>query len=371
MKTVCNLNSCAGCMLCAEVCASRAIRIKDELEYYNAYIDEDKCISCGLCHKMCQKNHIPQKINPIGCYEGWANKNCVRLYSSSGGIASELAISFIKYGGYVCSCSFIDGEFGFLITSNLNDIKKMAGSKYVKSNPKGIYSKVKSILKNEGKVLFIALPCQIAAMKNYIPPQYQDNLYLVDLICHGTPSPSILELYLREKEIELSEIQAIEFRHKSSFSLKSIPNEIKTVTDQDEYTMGFLTGLFYTDNCYTCDYACLERCSDLTLGDSWGSLLSRTEKKQGISLVLVQTEKGKELLRLSEVKLMETDIKRAVAANKQLNHPSMKNPKRNFFFSQIRKGRNFTKTVWFSVPKQVLKHFIKTVLTKLHILGGG
>ena len=77
--------------------------------------------------------------------------------------------------------------------------QKFVGSKYVKSNPIGIYSKIEEHLKAKEKVLFIGLPCQVAGLKNYIKrldKSFQDNLYTVDLICHGTPSPRLLEQFL-------------------------------------------------------------------------------------------------------------------------------------------------------------------------------
>ena len=52
--------------------------------------------------------------------------------------------------------------------------------------------------------------------------------------------------------------------------------------------MAFLCSLMYTDNCYECKYAKLERVSDLTIGDAWGTELTE-EMKQGVSLALSQT----------------------------------------------------------------------------------
>lgn len=87
--------------------------------------------------------------------------------SSSGGVALAIISSFIQNGGYVASCLFKDGEFIFELTNDLEMSKKFAGSKYVKSNPNGIYLKIKERLKTD-KVLFIGLPCQVAAVNNYI-----------------------------------------------------------------------------------------------------------------------------------------------------------------------------------------------------------
>lgn len=71
------------------------------------------------------------------------------------------AISFF----IVCSCTFLEGDFVFKAVSTEEEVECFRGSKYVKSNPKGIYRKVKKLLQEKNKVLFIGLPCQIAAVE--------------------------------------------------------------------------------------------------------------------------------------------------------------------------------------------------------------
>lgn len=92
----------------------------------------------------------------------------------------------------------------------------------------------------------------------------------------------------------------------------------------DKYTIAFLNALTYTENCYECDYAKLQRVSDLTLGDSWGSNLPMDEQKKGVSLALCQTEKGVQLLKKAEVALLTVELERAVENNHQLDHPSVR-----------------------------------------------
>ena len=66
-----------------------------------------------------------------------------------------------------------------------------------------------------------------------------------------------------------------------------------------EYFTGFLSGLFMRESCYQCPYASLERAGDITLGDFWGYQKTRPELRhdEGLSLILVNTEKGKRLFR--------------------------------------------------------------------------
>lgn len=48
----------------------------------------------------------------------------------------------------------------------------------------------------------------------------------------------------------------------------------------DKYTLAFLNSINYTENCYNCQYAKIERVSDLTIGDSWGVIYAMKRKER-------------------------------------------------------------------------------------------
>lgn len=368
MNTVCELNKCNGCMACSSICPKNCITIADSINAMNAEIDESVCINCKLCEKTCPNITKPEKMSPIEWKQGWAGKD-IRSKSTSGGAASAIIKSFIQSGGYVASCLFKNGEFVFELTNDLEVAKRFAGSKYVKSNPEGIYKKVQERLKTD-KVLFIGLPCQVAALKNYI--KNQDNLYTVDLICHGTPSVKLLDQYLDEKGYNLKELKDVKFRTKVDMGLSVDGERIYLSRVTDDYLCAFLESIDYTENCYSCQFASLERVSDITLGDSWGTEY-KDEEKNGISLVLIQSEKGRELVDRSGLELKDVDLDNAVACNHQLSHPSIVSPKRDKFLNLIKTGKSFKIATFSVLPKMVIKQNIKLVLIKLHLMktGGG
>lgn len=369
MNMVCSINMCAGCMLCADVCPQQAITIRKSVVAYSAIIDTNKCCNCGLCHKICQANFQPQFREPIFWTQGWAKDENIRYRSSSGGFAAALEISFILNGGIVYSCTYKDGEFCFARASTVEEVSKFAGSKYVKSNPSGVYKEIRYQIRMGSKVLFVGLPCQVAAVLNYCGES--ENLYTVDLICHGTPSPDLLFMYLKDNRISKEDVRSISFRSKTGFQLN--PNEISITYPRilDFYTDAFLKGTTYTENCYFCNYARIERVSDITLGDSWGSELSKTEQMKGISLALVQSQKGMMLIQSAELCLKNVSIETAVSNNHQLKHPSIMNADRKVFFSGIKKGNSFSLAYRRTFPKQYIKDKIKLLMIKLHLLGGG
>lgn len=369
MNTVCEINKCNGCMACVASCPKHCITMVDSIHSINAQIDESLCIHCNRCEVVCPNINETLKNAPIGFKQGWADSE-IRRNSSSGGAASAIITSFIQSGGYVASCLFKSGSFIFEITNDLETAKRFAGSKYVKSNPEGIYEKIREKLITN-KVLFIGLPCQVAGVLNFVGKTLQDNLYTIDLICHGTPSPQLLDIFLNQYGIKLSDLSDIQFRSKNIFQLKENAKYIGIKGTMDNYSIGFLNSLFYTENCYSCQYAKLERISDITLGDSWGTKLPQTEKKQGISLILCQTQKGEELLRLSNLQLCDVDLSGAIKHNHQLEHPSIKPHIRDAFFQELNSEKSFNELIRKFYPKQCLKQFIKGILIKIKLYGGG
>lgn len=370
MKTVCKLNKCTGCMACVDICPKGAIKIRDTLSAFHAVIDEEKCIGCNACHNVCQVNHCVKALTPIKWLQGWIEDNEIRKKCSSGGVATAISKGFIEAGGVVCSCTFKNGKFIFEFAESVDELKKFVGSKYVKSDPSGVYKEIENRLMQEEKVLFIGLPCQVAALKNFVGDRLMDNLFTVDLICHGTPSSKLLDIFLKQYDLTLSEIKDIKFRTKAKFQIYSDYKGIITNGVSDRYSIAFLNALVYTDNCYSCLYARKERVSDVTLGDSWGSELTMDEQKKGISLVLKQTEKGDTLLKMARIHIEKVDINKAIANNHQLSHPSIKPKGRDKFFNNL-EDNAFNNLVFRQLPKQCFRQMVKQILIRIKILPGG
>lgn len=370
MERICKEKMCSGCMACADACPKSAIEVEPGADCYRPIINQAKCIDCGKCVSVCQQLNPSAANEPIAWYQGWDANADSRSTSSSGGLASAIARGFISHGGLVCACEFVNGSFVFGIADSVEDISRFKGSKYVKSNPSGTYEKVRALLKEGRKVLFVGLPCQVSAMKKSISPSLAKGLYTVDLICHGTPSPQILSAYLHERGIEVSELDSIAFRTKGSFQLKENDCFIDTPGVVDSYSMAFLAGLDYTENCYSCSYASTRRVADISLGDSWGTELV-DEAAEGISLVLCQSEKGQELLEWAGASLRDVDVDVAIQNNGQLRAPSRKPASRDTFLLLFDEGIPLSSIVRRCLPKAYYRQCLKRILLKTGLLKRG
>lgn len=364
--TVCDSGACTACMACFDSCQFGAISVEDTLEKRRAVIDPKKCVECGACRRMCPQLNPVELREPIKWWQGWATDPKERAESSSGGVATAISRAFLARGGMVCSCAQTGGSFKFLLTDMMPDIEKARGSKYVKTNPQGVFKSVRDALRAGREVLFVGLPCQVAAMRNYTG-KFSERLYTVDLICHGTPSPELLSRFLGEHNKVLNEELILDFRKKAQFQLRYRGAETGMFGRiMDRYTIAFLEGMSYTDNCYSCRYAQVRRASDVTLGDSWGTELAE-EKAGGVSLMLVQTEKGKQLLELADVTLSPVDERRALESNGQLSAPSKKSAGRVIFFNALAEGKTVDDAVFKAAPRTCIKRSVKSVI-KSHVL---
>ena len=364
MKTICNSSFCTGCGACVNVCPRNAIIKKNSLFFNEMSIDEDKCVNCKRCFNVCPNNILADKRRPISVKQGWAANDHVRSLASSGGVETQIALYFQDNYGIVFCCSHKNQNYDFIKCESTDDILSASGSKYVKSSISAHIKDIIDILRSGKNVLLIALPCQIAAVLNAakILNVDVDNLYTIDLICHGAPKQDLLCRFLKENNFIKTEFDNISFRKKAYFSLSVNGKFIKPKGVKDRYTAAFLSGLIYEENCYSCRYASFDRISDITLGDSWGSDLEQSELDKGISLILLQSKKGEELLRCAGVITKDVDINKAVKFNKQLSSPSNMPAERKDFIRNINKGEKFNTAMFKAYPIPTIKAKIKEII---------
>lgn len=237
-------------------------------------IDESKCITCGLCLKVCPtlQEKRQNAAEPV-CYAAQA-PDSIRSVSSSGGVFTLIAEEIINRGGSVCGAAFReDWSVHHIIINNKEDLAKLRGSKYVQSDTEDCYKRIKALLREKRWVLFSGTPCQVAGLYTYLGKDY-DTLLTVDIFCHGSPSPGVWKRYLREN-YKLDDIVNVNFRDKTaigwSCSHVAITKRDGTKDVCNNYTKWFHHDVIMRLSCQDCKFNKLPRPGDISVGDWWGN----------------------------------------------------------------------------------------------------
>lgn len=310
---------CCGCGACAASCPVNAIVMKaDEAGFMFPNVDPLICLNCGRCIKACAFHDAP-KARPMEVYAATNASLQDCLLSSSGGIFPAAARLILNKGGVVfgASLEFLDGHrlLKHCAASTEMELSKLRGSKYAQSDLTGCFQQVKKQLDSGKKVLFSGTPCQISALKRYVG-KGNDNLYTIDIICHGVPNQKIFYSYLDtlSKRIQCS-IEQFSFRDKHNswghcigINYRDVNGKRKhrvIASQLSSYYYLFLKGLLSRESCHQCPFAGKERVGDLTLGDYWGVEKEHPEylkenggkfnQKYGVSVVLINSSKGQQL----------------------------------------------------------------------------
>lgn len=341
MIQVCPSNRCTGCAACANICPKQCIKMIEDsrLGHFIPDIDQQNCVDCGLCQKTCPQNSESDCRTPLQCFAAWEKDEVSYRTSSSGGAASAFSKKILQEGGVVYGCAVQQGIVKHIRVVEEKDLTLLKGSKYVQSLIEELLLvQVKKDLQQGLSVLFIGTPCQVDGVKSFLKKKYYENLYLVDIVCHGVPSQNCLNSHLKAQVSNEKNITSFSFRENNEWKLR-VYEQSKIIYSssvmKDLYFFGFLRALFYKDSCYRCKYAKKERISDITIGDFWGigSLNIPEKPKSGLSLILVNSEQGRILLnKVSEsFYIEERSVDEAVAGNKQLRFPSHKHFARGLF----------------------------------------
>lgn len=311
---ICPHNECTGCYACVSACKHDCIKMEeDELGAIHPSVDENKCVNCGACRKVCPNNVSFDFKYPSACYASWITDKEKRRICASGGIGTTMSEYVIRNGGVVFGSRYNESLVPIMtFTERLEELEHFKGSRYVQSLVgNDTYKQVKNFLLDDRQVLFIGTPCQIAGLKSFLRKEYQ-NLITVDLICHGVcPTRYFTEEvdYLSNK-FKLKDISDARFRGNdgNNYRLtlwnkarrKLFPRDnyreklLRLSESQQFYISGFLLGVTLRENCYTCKYARPERISDITIGDfiGLGKEVPFDYPKANVSSVTINTEKG-------------------------------------------------------------------------------
>lgn len=375
---------CTGCKMCADICPVQAIEYTVDNEgFWYPTVDYDKCIRCGLCTDRCpslNQNKVKQQKNPV-VYRAWSNNKQTRISSTSGGIFYEIGLWFIENGGGIAACRYTEDfkAAEHVYIDDINGLNQVKGSKYFQSDTAGIYKKVKEKLDNGIRVLFCGAPCQMAAMQMYLNKEY-DNLYYMDFICRSINSPRAFKEYLNELESEhSSKVVEVQLKNKK-YGWQSLATRVKfqngeeiiQVRNSNWWVKGFIENDLYTrESCYHCKYKVLPRVvADLSIGDFWGvKNQSKKDMFNGISVMLVNSKKGKEILDniKSKLDIKKSCIEAVLPGNPALLKSPVRTSKQDKFFKLLNRY-SFSKSVEKCIHPSVKRKIISAIKKPLKIV---
>ncbi len=338
--------SCCGCSACSLACPLSLIRMTAGTEgfLYPQIENQDACIQCGKCEKLCPVINVEAIQIPFHnqqTYAAFVRDAADLQKSASGGVASSVSRKIIAEGGVVFgvaySTDFTRAEYKKAET--LAELEAFRSSKYIQAEKGRIYSEVKKTLASGRRTLFIGLPCEVAGLKSFLRKEY-DNLTTAELICHGPTSPKVAEEFVHALEKKYrSRVVSINVRYKKDG--KWTPPFLRAeFTDGREYLEPFYAtdygrafGIFSRPSCYSCTYKGDKRVADITIGDYWGCTDADSfYNPAGVSVIFVHTEKGAALLEgVRDLKLTKTEFEHASRANPMLFRSKEKSPQRGVF----------------------------------------
>lgn len=381
MNEISPKSKCCGCGACVDKCPTKSIQMKqDEKGFVYPSIEQKTCIDCGLCKKACPMINDVSLHKTLNAYAS-SSKDCqLSKSSSSGGGFATIAKYILAEGGIVFGSAYLQNfEVGVVEISSLQDLYKLQGSKYVQSNMVGAFTKIQKQLEDGKKVLFCGTGCQVGALRCFLQKEY-DNLFLIDLVCHGVPNNKMFNDYLRLIEKKQGKtIKEYYFRDKTYDQDKKglifFENGTKKrdFPYKSSYYSLFLERKILRDSCYSCKFSAPLRGGDITLCDFWGVGIEAPEylkdvKAQGlkgISGVLVNTKKGGELFRniKEDLCFLEVDAEQIRRHNRNLVSPSKATNERNTIFELYQKGGYIAVDKYFH-KKNRFKILLKNVYYK-------
>ena len=368
-------SDCTGCKMCEDICPCGAITFRNEKDgFWYPVVDSEKCTRCGLCLSKCpvQRTYTSKNKGKPEVYSAWIRDDRTRINSTSGGIYYALAQQTIKEGGYIVGGVYSeDYKSAYHIVGNsMEDLKRIMRSKYFQSDTSGIFKLVKQLLDDKKKVLFCGTPCQAAALTNYLPKEY-DDLTICDFICRGINSPKAFRAY----------IESLEHKYKSKVSLVHLKNKnhgwraLGTYMEfqngqtyfrnkaNDPWVNGYISGNLYMRKCCShCKFKKIPRVSDISLGDFWGIKGSKEDMKKGISLVMINSEKGMTLFNSvnSQIHKERNTLEKAIEGNRCIIESAPMGKQRYEFFECVDK-EHFESLVWRLLGQSKWRQCMRTI----------
>jgi hypothetical protein len=138
-------------------------------------------------------------------------------------------------------------------------------------------------------------------------------------------------------------ISSINFRSKrdgwKNFLIEINSETIRLIEplDKNHFMLGFLRNLYLRPSCYQCPSKAFKSGSDITIADYWGiqNVLPEFDDDKGVSLVMINSIKGKNVYDMLQLDDIETDYGAALARNATIEKSVLLPKGRAIFFQRL------------------------------------
>lgn len=347
----------------------------DALGFFYPKVNPSDCVNCGICVKRCPFIFPKKDESFHQQFFGLRHKSSEELLKSQSGAAFViLSDEILKRGGVVYGAGFSDDYYVLhKRASTVTERDDLRYSKYTQSDINTSLISIIRDLESGNDVLFTGTPCQVAAVNAFVPQNLLSRLYLVDLICHGVPSPFIWRDYIKYIKEKYGDIRVARFRDKR---LGWNTHKEFFLCDKERFFITF-KALFHRNvclrsSCYKCPFASIKRISDLTIGDFWGWDQKFKQEQifidnKGVSLLLVNTKKGKTLFDDAKSEHINFEVSKEDCLQPNLQAPTSYNPARKNFEEDYKtKGFIYVAKIYSDLGfKTQLKYKVRPILSML------
>lgn len=280
--------------------------LPDDEGFIRACVDAETCIHCNLCNKVCPAG--AGKLKPpsdfLAAYAAWNASLPELKLSSSGGIFSVLANRTLAAGGVICGAIYDNnGHVYHTLVEDAAGLSRMRGSKYVQSEMRDCYSRIKEVLKENREVLFSGTGCQVAGLKAYLGRE-SSHLLTLEIVCEGTPSPGVWERHLHHVCPNMAELHYLSFRDKAYGWTQTLVAEYTDIAGEhrkiaipaakEPYIKAMHAAICQARNCYNCQFREGRSGSDILIGDMWAlrTVAPEARPECGASVIICNSERG-------------------------------------------------------------------------------
>jgi coenzyme F420-reducing hydrogenase beta subunit len=330
---------CIACGACVQVDDSLELRLHPDKQIFEPIhaSNADAASVCPAVQVDFERLHAEvfpgAEVGPYGVVESvWLaqSRDLDRnMKASSGGMIKEMLLALLARDDCAGVLALDRGEglqYRPRIITDPDEIDRMPGSIYHNLPKDDVIPLLRAA---PGKVVMVGIPCEFEGTFQYISkfePELRDKIHTtIGLLCGWQYNYHALRAICEYKGIDYDALTDVTYRGGGPVG------KLQLHTDQETHTVGRRVDYSYqvafdrTFNTARC-HLCINHANflaDIVVGDAW--LPSTVSTRTGISLVIMRTAAGEQLLRhlAEEDRLVATEVTTAEIEESQTHRIAM------------------------------------------------